>query len=496
MAKATTPATTRRGTANPRPRGGKQFDFSKHSRPKSRTPKDDKTIRTDATQIELVRPAWNGSTGTTFRPLPCFDIAVENEDVFMHSRKEPKEWFYSDWIRGYSAAKYVGIDLKLTFLLCDPRDDYDMSLNPYVALYRAIMDATKHGEAMIGTKNVITTKWFPLTNRESPKCAFSNPTTLYYVQGLVYQHNGEVLVGGGRPRGAKPKDLPQIIQLSRSAGEELLELLNQFRRDGRGDGCSAFQVPDVTSLEEGFYITIFNPDKHPLPGNSAVTLAAGEGVKEEEYTEESEGGGKSRSREFKGWKTHVGDQFIYTKDGATYKAKRDLTPLEAKIRENLLWFDNILRVPSAEETAAWCAAAYRSMPDLLHFGWQDNPEFFTDEVRGILAAKTSGAGVEVPSIEEDEAYDEGDELPGASAALPVLSGDDEEDDDGKKMLAAAKEAQERARRRREGLPEEGGESDSRVSGDDGATRRKKRKKVTSPASRKKVPGKKSAAKNR
>jgi hypothetical protein len=503
MAKASktqTPAhssAARRSSANPRPRGGREFDFSKHSRPKSRAPKDDKTIRADAPQIELVRPAWTGSTGTTVRPLPCFDIHIEDQDVFAHSRKEPKEWFFNDWIRGYRCVKYVGIDQKLTFAICDPRDtEYDMNTNPYMVLYRAIMDATKQGEAYIGQKRVIDEKWFPLTNRDSPKCAFNSPTDLYFMQGLIYQHNGEVTISGGKPRGAKDKDLPQIIQMSKTAGEDLMEALNEFREDGQGDGFDAFKIPDITSLTDGWYVTIYNPDKHPTPGQSSASAPQeGQTVQEEEYSEESASDKKGRNREFKGWKAHCSDEFLYTKDGSTYRAKRDLSPLEDKIRENVLWFDNVLRVPTMEETAAFCATAYRSMPVLLDFAWQDHPEFFTDEVKGILRARTSGEGVEVPSIgDEDEDEVVGDEPvgPSTSAALPDMSVEEEvppaEEADEEAALAAAEKAAARARKRREGGDEEPAPKNKRV----------KKKKVSAtngsaPGKRRKVPKKKAAS---
>ena len=486
--------TTRRNLANPRPRETEDFDFGANSRPSSRVPKDDRTIKQDAPSLELVRPSWNGKSGTVIRPLPCFDIQITDDDVFMSSRRSAKRDHMSDWIRGYPAVKYIGIDTKLTFILFDPREAnagrYDPSTNPYSILYRAVEDAVEDSEAMIVNKDVLTNKWAPLVGR-GQKQAFSYKTFLYFMQGLIYQHNGEVLVKKGRPRGLRDKDWPQIIELSKTGAESMLELLSD-QVDGNfdSDDYNQFKYPDVTSLTEGFFVTIYNPDKHSIDLETSVEPDAE--AEEDDFGEASGTAEKKKSREFKGWKASISDTYVYSEEGAKKKAKRDLTKVEDEIREKILWWNNVIHVPTHEEICMFCATAYRSMPDLLHYGWQENPEFFTDEVKGILAARTSGPGAEVPPMEEDDLSEPVDAPSKAAQSLPELDDDEEYEEidvdaeEENRKRAAAASAASRSSKRRKKKKTKG----TKVKSNGAATKRPPKKTTTSSESRKKVPRKK------
>ena len=495
--------TPRRNLANPRPRVTEDFDFAANSTQTSRVPKDDRTIKKDAPSLELVRPSWNGKSGTVIRPVPCFDVQIEDDDVFMHSRRSARRNHLSDWIRGYPSVKYIGIDTKLTFVLWDPIEEkanrYEPATNPYMILHRAVQDAVEDSEAMISNKDVLTTKWAPLVGN-SQKKAFQYRTYLYFMQGVIYQHNGEILVRKGRPRGLRDKDWTQVIELSKTGAESITDLLDE-RVEGNfnSDDYNQFRYPDVTSLTDGFFITIYNPDKH---GVDVEVVAEDSEAEEDNFGEATGTAEAKKSREYKGWKASISDTFTYVDDGKRKRAKRDLSQLEDEIREKILWWQNLIHVPCHDEISMLCATAYRSMPDLLHYGWQENPEFFTDEVKGILAARTSGPGAEVPPMddEDDDEVIPDDPSPAkTSQSLPELDDDDDDEyeeidvdaEAEEKKRAAAASAASRSSKRRKKVKKKAPAGEAT----EGAPRKKKKKvppkkEATTSATRKPVPTKK------
>lgn len=452
-----TPAKTRRGVVNPRPRNARAFNFMENSRPQGRVPRGDKTLKPGAPEVEIVRPAWNGKSGTTFRIAPCFDLSIEDDNVFAHGRILTQDFGFgiSDWARGYPAVKYVGLDQKLRFLLYDPRDErsgaYDPSKNPYIVLFQAIRDAVREGEAKIGNKSVITGAWAPLISGSFQKKAFETPAMIYFVQGFIYKHNGEVTVSGSIPRGLREKDFTQVLQLSKTAFDSLFDAINARREGGFDtDDPDQFVYPDPTSLTDPCYVTIFNPTSQAPPGEALPDGGEEEDVAEDDDFEEDSrrSGGRSGGGGFEAasWACSLSSEFPYVreKDGrrAKAKAKPDLTALEERVRERIIWWDNLLHVPCDEEIARYCAQAFRSMPNLLRYGWQEYPEFFTDEVNGILQARTSGPGAEVPSLEDEEDEAPRSRRPKTRSAASLPESDDDDLDD----LMGAEDQVEEARR--------------------------------------------------
>jgi len=414
----------RRGlNSNPRPRGKQQFDFGKNSRPKSGAPQDDRTMNPRGPRCDLVRPAWNGTTGTVVRLLPCYDINIEDDDVFAFGRTDCRDWQMADWIRGYRAVKYVGIDQKVTFLLMDPfkeaAGEQVWNANPYKLLNDAVHQAVKAEKAELGNKDVLTPRWANLVNKDpqNKKKAFNAATWLYFVQVAIYQHNGVVYVKDGiPPRGMRDDDITQILELSKSAGEDLIGKLDARHEEFNGDAedFEQFLHPNPVDLMTGPFITIFNPKKHKrhevVVGQQVEEATEkSEEPEEEEYNEAKDKARKSGGGDggFQGWEIGLDDQFLYqnvTEGGETKirKGRQKLDKWEPTIRDRLVWWDNVLWVPSFEEQATLLAAAFRSMPDILYFGWKDNEEYFTDEVKGILRARTSGPGAEVPGDDDDD----------------------------------------------------------------------------------------------
>lgn len=356
----------------------RNFRFSEYSKPQSKTPKDDRTLSRKGPQVEIVRPKWHGSAPMTFRPLPM--TCAEDPSLFDPTRLSTDEFDFSDFWRGLPAVKYVGIDQKFTFLAYNPRRLHDENYNPrtdnpYHVLYNAIMDAVKKtGEAIVNGRDVMTGKWAPLIS-DGPQKAFQAPTKIYFLQGALYESDGELYVKkNSPPKGLRDGDLPQIIEISKSAGDKLAKKLNMLNPAYQGDTDIEYQnemylYGDIVDLTNGSFITLFNPDKH----NNIVDAF-------EDFDE-----AESNDSGFQSWGVAINPDFSYVAQRQQQVVSGDLSQYADTVRSRVVDWDSLLYFPPDEEICLWMAQAFRSMPALLHFGWADNPAFFTDEVNGVLA---------------------------------------------------------------------------------------------------------------
>lgn len=438
-----------RRSVRPQKARARTFRYSDDSRPGNKVPRDDRTLKPNGPQVEIVRPKWTGAGPTTFRPFPMF-CAEDPNGPFDPTRLSLDPFDFSDFWRGLPAAKYVGIEHKFTFITYDPRWPRENGYNPrrdnpYHVLFNAIKDAVADGKALVRGRNVLDGSWAPLT-LEGPKKAFNAPTKLYFLQGALFEHDGEILFGGKiPPKGLGQDDLPQIIQISKTAGADLAAKLNTLDPDYGGDTvleaqAVMYKYGDLTNLANGSFITFYNPDKHDVSEGAGA----------------DDGDTPRSSREFKSWSVAINKNFYYVRQRQSREIGPDITQYEDVIRDRLVWWDDILHVPSAEEIAVWMAQAFGEIPDLLRFGWADNPEFFTDEVNGILTNRSVMAAADVPHDDEEDVTTasrrpepeperappvetprtKGDGVPQHSVALPSDDADD--------ISAADEEAFERA----------------------------------------------------
>jgi hypothetical protein len=139
----------------------------------------------------------------------------------------------------------------------------------------------------------------------------------------------------------------------------------------------------------------------------------------------------SQNDGFVGWGANASDTFLYTHKRKTHEASNDISEYEDVIRSSVLWWDNVLHFPTHEEICAWLAQAFKSMPEVLRFCWQDDPELFTDEVEGIMGDRTTVA-VSEPFEDEDEEDDVAPRVQqkSRSLAIPKLETPSEEVADG------------------------------------------------------------------
>lgn len=374
----------------------RSFRFADYSKPMSKAPKDDRTLNRKGPQVEIVRPKWNGTAPMTFRPLPM--TCAEDPELFDPTRLTTDEYDFSDFWRGLPAVKYVGIDQKFTFLAYDPRRAVEENYNPrqdnpYHVLYNAVMDAVKKtGEAIVKGKDVMTGKWSPLVN-DGPMKAFNAPTKMYFMQGVIFESDGELYVkGGSPPKGLRDGDLPQIIELSKSAGEKLAQKLNMLNPDYNGDTevgnqHEMYLYGDLVDIVHGGFVTLFNPKKHHNVSDAFEDFDDDSG--------DDDGG-------FQSWGVAINPEFQIIAKRQPVVFTGDLSEHVERIRKALVPWDEILYFPSDEEICRMMAQAFRSMPTLLEFGWADHPEFFTAEVEGILANRVQAQGATVDEEEEAE----------------------------------------------------------------------------------------------
>lgn len=400
-------------------------------------PTDDFCFAKDAPPLRVIRPKWKGDLPTTFRAYP----ALNPEDLctFLASRGSSADNDLTDWLRGVPGIKYVGIDRQISCLLYDPRwkrtKGYEVGNNPYRILYYAIKDAVDAGEAMLGSRDVLTGKWGPMFKKK-----MCNPSNRYtFMQGCVYQHDDRVYVAGGKPPlGLGPDDSPIVIEQQSGSGlRSLMKLLNARpeEKPDTDDILASFVHGDPTSLEAGRFFSFFNPKKHKpkialMTGDVRVSESANED-EDVDYEEPDDAKG-GKEGDFLGWEASMSEKMYYiNRAGERKRAKADLTPYHDLILQRYLWWDDVLYFPSTEELCVWIAQAFRSAPNVLKFGWMDNPEFMTAEVKAVLAARTQGPGAEVPGDDDDDEEEDETAPRRSKKKSRAIPDDDEEEDEDK-----------------------------------------------------------------
>ena len=389
----------------------------------SRVPPGDFTIVDNPPPIHVIRPQWNGPVPLTFRATPMYNreearqakLDGESPTIVDHGRDSATPTGWSDWVRyGVPVASFVGKDEKITFITYDPRDikrhGYNPRTNPYNQLYWGLYNANKAQEALVGGKDVFTKYWPGLQDRSNFKTsAFGGKPgdTMNFYQGLVFEYcekrGGQFEVhtpcADGAPLGANKNDPTPVIQIKNTGATALDTAL-----DVQG-------VDDPVSLTDGPFMSFFNPQ-----GPQA------------EFFEDFDLGAMEGKEERGGWRAFVSNEFTYTRKRKSHTVSNDITEYEDKILENITWWDNVLRFPSHEEICVWLAKAFRSMPNLLRYTWKDSPEFFTDDVEGILVSR------KVVSIPTDFSDDDDDTHVGSraparakSSAIPETEDFDDEE---------------------------------------------------------------------
>jgi len=356
--------------------------------------------------VAIVRPTWEDGS-MTFRPLPAWnpELASEGQWELDPYRFSQTELDLSDIYRKYPACYYVGQgDETLTMLLYDPAWDeteYNRKGNPYIALWNAVYRAVK--------RDFTHPEWLRMV--EGKKSVLSRPCDLYFFQGLIFKRGADLFVGRGRsPKGLGQKDWSQIIQLKNSAGSTLISLLNTINPDWDGDENDfdkSMIAGDPVSPEHGRFFTIYNPKKEQLGGEDVGEM--------DSYEVGADGGVESAdSDDIKGYRSRIDDCLMLNGRRTKIHARLEGPALEVA-KSRIVFFDDIINLPRDPsddaidemhaEQALRLARVLRGHRKMLEFGWHDHPEFFTADVKKVLASAQQVSMSGASKDEEEDLYE-------------------------------------------------------------------------------------------
>lgn len=388
-------------------------------------------------QVSLEGPrGWDeAKIPFTVRIWPA--INPDNTDQFMKYRKVDAPLKFTDWFRAVPSVKYVGIgkNKQVTFFLYDPRwistENYEFSTNPYHILFQEFHSAVKADKAQLGKRDVLTRYWYNMVcdSKVREKRAFCKPSVTYLFQGFVYTNNKSLVKENLAPAGAGRKDRTPIIMLTKSTGESLIKQLRVPTKTPPEDPTNVsgqFVHGDITRLKAGKFVSFYHPSmtetmamKYPKDMELAQSLMP--------QTDEEDKGS------FESYEVllHSTCSVIPEKQKRPTILTPDISQYANEIRSHYMWWDDILYFPSHEEIALILAQAYRDVPDIIKYGWRDNPEFMTSEVKAILAAAVTGAGADIPGDDDDVPTGDGEDdapspsrKPKRSPAIPEVSDED------------------------------------------------------------------------
>lgn len=418
--KGTTAGTATKGTRPPRKKGAGNaeppqrkpvrqrrrgdYDYAQHGKTRTGSIPGDLTIKPAfENKVQIVRPDFDHGDSLIFRPLPCLDDTDENQANCKWSsyRRSIDPFQFSDFMRAYPATKYVGTtDDRFTFLLYDKaraqQEGYDKKQNPYILLYNTIANAKKK-------RTLPNMDWLQLL--EGKDSFLGRPTTLYFLQGLIFKRGEEMYVGGGRsPRGAGVQDKAQIIQLSSSAGQALERMMNEVNADFTGNPEhweNSMIHGDIVAPKFGRFIRVQNPKKLQGQANTSLEGLDSWQMGGDAHEQQSSSGGDN----FRGYTVSVDDVFI--SGGRRTKLKPRLTPEQSKaLKSTIQWWDEILYVPETDELCLIIAKALRAASAAIEFAWQDHPDYLTGDVQKVLANATQVLVAGPVSVGQDLEFDQ------------------------------------------------------------------------------------------
>ena len=390
------------------------YSFATHGQTSKGVPMGDRTIRAGS-NCDLVRPAFENADALIFRPFPSLTDTKQarpTQEKFEPFKTDADAAAFSDFMRTYPAAKGVGLEgIRSTFLLYDPNDvvsgAYDPRSNPYHILFYAIKNAIRN-------RTIPNVKWMDLVPSDKQDKVLSPPTTLLFIQGAIYVKGTEMYIGRDNatganrvPRGLGPDDKTQVIQLTSSAGDRMVEMFKMPNPEWTGSDTDfehALRFGDPVAWNKGRFIRIADINK--LPTTQLAGLE-GEGWLmngEDQYA--GNGGGRMQQ---KGYTVFIDE--VLTVMGGVQKTK--ISPALDKaqavaIKNRIRYWDEILPVPTHEELCLWIAHAMKGAADVVEFGWQDHPEFLTAEVRQILRSATQiYVGSPIPTQAQGQAQTAG-----------------------------------------------------------------------------------------
>jgi hypothetical protein len=348
-------------------------------------PQGDSTIK-PGVSVELVRPDFDAADSLIFRLLPCLTDEWTSLDQarWMPYRYGGGVNEFTDWSRSFPAAKGFGIGKDRQTMLLYSRAqarnaaDFDRNALPYILMYNWAHDAAKK-------RRLPNQDWRDLVDGRDKY--LGSLTELYYMQALLYKRGSEIFVkGGSPPKGAAPGDLPQIVQLTKSAGEKLLRMFNEALIESPNlpenhiDYWERSMVyGDPVHPKWGRFIRVVNPKKG---GGTDVDIGESQNWNQRaERNDRRSGGGDDG---FRGYDVAIDAQL--TMDGRVYPAVSPQIPVAVaqRLKATAVFWDEVIHVPSVEEQCLILAKAFRQAAEFVRRAWADHPEYLSAEVETIL----------------------------------------------------------------------------------------------------------------
>jgi len=244
-----------------------------------------------------------------------------------------------------------------------------------------------------------------------------------------YKRDGKEVVDEiqreGIPLGDKPDDPLMVLQLSVSAGQNLLKMACVEKENYSGDPdvdpsclfkygdpCGKFDAASQ-KVKGGLFFTIYNPDKVEIKKHTSYTGPSSSPIVPYECAVNNK---------------HLGPNGVIS-------ASLTAAQVDNIFNKHLfLWKDSdedpedsfILHEPTIEQRCELIAKGFRQVPQLVEFCWMSHPEYLEfDSVQAILKDRTTVSVTTKPDLDDeddDEGDDEGDVFADEPAAKPKKKG--------------------------------------------------------------------------
>jgi hypothetical protein len=346
-------------------------------------------------------------------------------------------------------------DDRQTFIPYDVADNsVSMDDTYYGVLYRridkAISEFIKGGDRRVMTLRgpADVTDWqqiFPSDKLPLTKQAFTIPrrSMRTYLAVIPLMSRGELQVSPEKLLpGANPGDWVHLLNLSGSAGltiaKMLCEPLSENFVETAENVMDGYLHGDITQFgAAGKWLLAYHEQAQERVNEitrRTTPLAYAEASEEDDG--DDSGVVKSDKAKFAAYAMTVADSVRLPVGNGQYKAysHEKRIPADGVFAENVLanhlpineYFD----IPEKETIAKYLAIGFRKAPDVLYYGMADEPDFFTSDVKAILAAAVSvptGDGIKQNNLAADPAADTGDDdddfvpAPSAPSSKPAAS---------------------------------------------------------------------------
>jgi hypothetical protein len=358
----------------------KAYSNKTHSQT-SMVPDFDRTLNAKAAggRVQLILPDVKAGR-CYFQPFNALDMSDPDNKV-LPGRNSEQERDQSDWTVSVPAANFVGIDKKVTFLLYHPDDAEDEKPNnPYQIFSKACHAANDAAEFANG--KAWNAKWNILVKgKKGTGPAIPKASTLWYMQGAVYQNGAKVHCKKDReykPLGLRKGDPLPILRTSGMCGAGLISLL------------------DTKKGDDYIYNAVGKQSKSGVQGGRILQFY--------KPTEDMESLKYPNTWNGEWPKSGIISAQIYLRqkikiNGREFVAEFTKEDLELLLKSWTPWFEitvgkktipGVLHIPSAEEQVEMIVRAFSSVPKLPQLAFFDHPEWLElDAVQTILAARAS-----------------------------------------------------------------------------------------------------------